>query len=320
MRTTAAAGPQVAAAPVPSRRRAGSGTPGRSRLRAVLVALPFLLPSLVGVIVFLAIPVVLVVVYSFLRWNLLTPPAWAGFSNFARIFSQDHAAHALLITAYYVLLNVPLQTVLAIVLALLLDRKLPAMGVFRTLYVVPYMATPVAMAVVWNWILDPKLGAINVLLGHLGAHGPAWLSEPALAMPVIALINIWQYLGYNMLFFLAGLQSIPRHLYDAADIDGAGKISQFFRITLPLLNPTLLFVLVTDVIGSFQIFDTVWILTQGGPGNSTEVLNVSIYQTAFVNFDIGAASAMSLLLFGVILLMTIIQFTYFRKRTVYQYV
>lgn len=300
--------------------QAGSGTPGRSRLRSLLIALSFLLPSLIGVVVFLAIPVVLVVVYSFLRWNLLTPPSWAGFSNFTGIFRENHTGHALLITAYYVLLNIPLQTVLAICLALMLNRRLPAMGVFRTLYVVPYMATPVAMAVVWNWIFDPKLGAINVLLGHLGLHGPAWLSDSALAMPVIALINVWQYLGYNMLFFLAGLQAIPHHLYEAADIDGAGKVKQFFRITLPLLNPTLLFVLVTDVIGSFQIFDTVWVLTQGGPGNSTEVLNVSIYQTAFENFDIGAASAMSLVLFGVILLMTIIQFRFFRKRTVYEYV
>jgi multiple sugar transport system permease protein/sn-glycerol 3-phosphate transport system permease protein len=300
--------------------RAESGTPGRSRLRSLLIALPFLVPSLIGVVVFLAIPVVLVVVYSFLRWNLLTSPSWAGFSNFTGIFREDHAAHALLITAYYVLLNIPLQTVLAICLALMLNRRLPAMGVFRTLYVVPYMATPVAMAVVWNWIFDPKLGAINVLLGHLGLHGPAWLSDSALAMPVIALINVWQYLGYNMLFFLAGLQAIPRHLYEAASIDGAGQVKQFFRITLPLLNPTLLFVLVTDVIGSFQIFDTVWVLTQGGPGNSTEVLNVSIYQTAFENFNIGAASAMSLVLFGVILLMTIIQFRFFRKRTVYEYV
>jgi multiple sugar transport system permease protein len=317
--TTAAAGPQVTTAPPPVR-RTGSGTPGRSRLRAVLVALPFLLPSLAGVVVFFAIPVVLVFVYSFLRWNLLTPPSWAGFSNFTEIFTKDHAAHSLLITAYYVLLNIPLQTVLAIVLALMLNRRLPAMGVFRTLYVVPYMATPVAMAVVWGWIFDPKLGAINVLLGQLGVHGPAWLSNSALALPVIAIINVWQYLGYNMLFFLAGLQAIPRHLYEAADIDGAGKVKQFFRISLPLLNPTLLFVLVTDVIGSFQIFDTVWVLTQGGPGNSTEVLNVSIYQTAFVNFNIGQASAMSLVLFAPILLVTILQFTYFRRRTVYQYV
>lgn len=319
MTTAAPAGPGVSASPAAAR-RAGSRPASRSRLRALFIALPFLLPSLVGVVAFLLIPVILLVVYSFLHWNLLTSPSWAGFSNFTGIFRNDHAARALLLTVYYVALNVPLQTVLAVVLALMLNRKLPAMGVFRTLYVVPYMATPVAMAVVWNWILDPKLGAVNVLLGHLGISGPGWLTTTALAMPVIALINIWQYLGYNMLFFLAGLQAIPRQLHEAAAIDGAGMFREFFRVTLPLLRPTLLFVLVTDVIGSFQIFDTVWVLTQGGPGNSTEVLNVSIYQTAFVNFDIGGASAMSLLLFGVILLVTIVQFTWFRRRTVYQYV
>ena len=318
MTAVAPTGTGISASPADGGQRRQAGGP--SRLRALLIALPFLLPSLVGVVAFLLIPVVLLVVYSFLHWNLLTSPTWAGFSNFTGIFEHDHALRALLLTIYYVALNVPLQTVLAILLALMLNSKLPAMGVFRTLYVVPYMATPVAMAVVWNWILDPKLGAINVLLGHLGISGPGWLTTTALAMPMIALINIWQYLGYNMLFFLAGLQAIPRQLHEAAAIDGAGKFKEFFSITMPLLRPTLLFVLVTDVIGSFQIFDTVWVLTQGGPGNSTEVLNVSIYQTAFVNFDIGGASAMSLVLFGVILLVTIVQFTWFRKRTVYQYV
>lgn len=296
------------------------GAPGRSPRRALAIALPFILPSLIGVLAFLLLPVLAVIAFSFLRWNLLTPPKFIGFQNFVDIFRYDHAAHALLITAYYVLLNIPAQTVLALGLALMVHRRLKGMGVFRVLYVVPYMATPVAMAVVWNWIFNPGVGAINRLLSVIGIHGPAWLSSSTFAMPVIAAINIWQYVGYNMLFFLAGLQSIPDQLYESARIDGASRFGQFFRITLPLLNPTMLFVLVTDVIGSFQIFDTVYVLTQGGPGNSTDVLNFKIYQTAFTNFQIGQASAMSLILFGVILLMTIIQFTYFRRRTIYEQV
>jgi multiple sugar transport system permease protein/sn-glycerol 3-phosphate transport system permease protein len=184
--------------------------------------------------------------------------------------------------------------------------------------VLPYLATPVAMAVVWNWFFDPNAGAINTLLSLVGIHGPSWLTQTATAMPVIAFANIWQYAGYNMLFFLAGLQAIPHHLYEAARVDGASKMQQFFGITLPLLRPTMLFVLVTGVIGSFQVFDMVFVLTQGGPGYATQVVNLQIYQSAFVAFNIGDASAMSVILFLVILLFTILQFAYFRRRTVYE--
>jgi multiple sugar transport system permease protein len=192
------------------------------------------------------------------------------------------------------------------------------MGIFRALYVLPYMSTPVAMAVVWGWLLNAQNGLINQLLLMVGIHGPNWLGNQATAMPAIAMISTWQYAGYNMLFFLAGLQTIPPHLYEAASIDGASAFSQFRRITLPLLNPTMLFVLVTDVIGSFQVFDQVYVLTQGGPGSATTVINYQIYTTGFQNFDVGSASAMSLLLFGVILLVTIAQFRFFRSRTTYE--
>jgi len=294
--------------------------PGRSRAGAIGRAFPFVFPSLIGVLAFLALPIVLVFVYSFLNWNLLNAPTFAGFHNFVTIFTEDGAAHSLVVTLYYVILNIPVQTFLALLLAVMLNRKLPGMGIYRTLFVVPYLATPVAMAVVWNWIFDPRLGAINNLLSTVGITGPAWLSSSALALPVIAAVNVWQYVGYNMLFFLAGLQAIPGHLYEASSLDGASRREQFFRITLPLLRPTLFFVLVTDVIGSFQIFDTVFVLTQGGPGTSTLVLNLQIYRTAFESFQIGPASAMSLLMFAVILLFTLLQFLYFRRRTIYEYV
>jgi ABC-type sugar transport system permease subunit len=289
-----------------------------SGARRLATAAPFVLPSLIGVAAFLLIPVVIVLVLSFVQWNFLTPPRWVGFANFSTMVRHDHVFHALLISAYYVLWNIPFQTVLALALAMLLVRKMPAMGVFRALYVLPYMSTPVAMAVVWSWMFNAQNGLINHLLLLVGVHGPDWLGSTSTALPVVAMVNTWQYAGYNMLFFLAGLLAIPPQLYESASIDGASAFRRFTRITLPLLNSTMLFVLVTDIIGSFQIFDTVYVMTQGGPGNATNVINYQIYQTAFQNFDVGSAAAMSLLLFAVILVVTVIQFRFFRSRITYE--
>ncbi len=261
---------------------------------------------------------VIVLVLSFVQWNFLTPPRWVGLANFSTMVKDDHVLHALLVSAYYVLWNIPFQTVLALTLAMLLVRKMPAMGLFRALYVLPFMSTPVAMAVVWSWLFNAQNGLINHLLQLVGVHGPDWLGSTSTALPVVAMVNTWQYAGYNMLFFLAGLLAIPPQLYESASIDGASAFRRFTRITLPLLNSTMLFVLVTDIIGSFQIFDTVYVMTQGGPGNATNVINYQIYQTAFQSFDVGSAAAMSLLLFAVILVITLIQFRFFRSRITYE--
>jgi ABC-type sugar transport system permease subunit len=305
----------IAAPEPPPARRHRSAAGGARRLA---VAAPFVLPSLIGVAAFLLIPVVIVLVLSFVQWNFLTPPRWVGFANFSTMVQHDHIFHALLVSAYYVLWNIPFQTVLALALAMLLVRKMPAMGLFRALYVLPYMSTPVAMAVVWSWLFNAQNGLINHLLLLVGVHGPDWLGSTSTALPVVAMVNTWQYAGYNMLFFLAGLLAIPPQLYESASIDGASAFRRFTRITLPLLNSTMLFVLVTDIIGSFQIFDTVYVMTQGGPGNATNVINYQIYQTAFQNFDVGSAAAMSLVLFAVILVVTVIQFRFFRSRITYE--
>jgi multiple sugar transport system permease protein len=281
-------------------------------------AFGLLFPSLLGVALFLAIPVVVVIILSFFKWNLLTSAKFVGFSNYVNIFRFDGAGHALIITAIYVALNIPAQTVIALGMAYVLNRKGKITSVVRILCVLPYLATPVAMAVVWTWVFDPTTGVVNTLLSHVGITGPDWLNSAFWALPVVAFANIWQYVGYNMLFFLAGLQSIPASLYEAANVDGASKVDQFRRITLPLLRPTMLFVLVTGVIGSFQVFDTVYVLTNGGPGTSTTVMNQLIYESAFEGFHIGPAAAMSVVLFIVILAFTIGQFRYFQKRTVYE--
>jgi ABC-type sugar transport system permease subunit len=298
--------------------KAPAVTGDTERRRRIRTAFTFLAPSLVGVVLFLVIPVILVIILSLAQWNLLTPIKWVGFSNYANIFRFDGFGHSLIVTAYYVLLNIPVQTVVALGLALLLNNKLRGSAFVRVVAVLPFLATPVAMSVVWTWFFDPTNGIVNQLLAHVGITGPAWLSDSATAMPIVAFANIWQYAGYNMLFFLAGLQGIPPSLYEAASIDGAGKIAQFRRVTLPLLRPALLFVLVTGVIGSFQVFDTAFVLTDGGPGNATTVANLNIYNTAFQGFRIGEASAMSVILFLIILIVTVAQFTYFNRRTTYE--
>lgn len=195
----------------PTARPGATHTSSRFRrgLLAWLRAFPFLAPSLFGVSVFLLLPVVLIFVLSLLQWNLLSPPKFVGFQNFLTIFQQDGAGHSLLVTAYYVVLAIPLQTVLSLGMAVMLNRKLPGMGVYRVLFVVPFMATPVALAVVWNWIFDPKFGFANLVLGYLGIPAQNWLGSYRLAMPVLAAVQIRQWVGYNMLFFLAGLQGIP---------------------------------------------------------------------------------------------------------------
>ncbi|HTW08518.1 MAG TPA: sugar ABC transporter permease, partial [Acidimicrobiales bacterium] len=177
---------------------AGGSHVGRSGLRAFLVALPFITPSMLGVALFLLLPVVLVFFISFLNWNELTPATWAGFQNYLRIFTVDDAGHSLGVTAYYVLLNIPLQTVLALGIAVMLHRKRRLTGLYRAIFVAPYLSTPVAMAVIWYWVLDPRLGLVNTLLRQIGVQGPQYLSSSLWVMPVVAFVNIWQYVGYNM--------------------------------------------------------------------------------------------------------------------------
>ena len=277
----------------------------------------FVGPSLLGVVAFLLLPMVIVLVLSFFHWELLSDPTFAGLDNYVRLFGDAETWHSVWVTVLYVLLSIPLQTVLAMGLALMLNQRVKGVKIFRSMFVVPWMATPIVMGLVWNWIFDPRDGAINSALALAGITGPDWLSDRAWALPAIALVSIWQYTGYNMLFFLAGLQGIPQELYDAASTDGAAPAQRFWRVTLPLLNPTMFFVMVTNLIGAFQVFDTVFVMTDGGPSGSTEVINFRIYSTAFREFDFGYASTLSMLLFAIILVVTLVQVRFFSKRTTY---
>jgi multiple sugar transport system permease protein len=291
--------------------------PKTGRLRRWGIAYLYLLPSLLGTLIFVLIPVIAVIVLSFFHWDLVGPMRFTGAANYRTLFADSLFWQSLVVTAEYVVMTVVPLIVLSLGLALLLRKKFVGASVFRTIAVLPWLATPVAIGVIWEWIFDPQTGAVNHLLALIGIQGPAWLTSATFALPTVAFVTVWQFLGYNMLFFLAGLQGIPRHLYEAAQLDGAGPIRIFFRLTLPLLSPTMLFVMVIDMISSFQVFDTVYVMTNGGPGYDTNVLNFSIYQHAFSFLDIGYASALSVVLFVIILIITGLQFLYFRNRIVY---
>jgi multiple sugar transport system permease protein/sn-glycerol 3-phosphate transport system permease protein len=294
-----------------SRRRAGR------KGRDTLWAYALLSPSLIGVAAFLLIPIVAVFAISFYHWSLLGVPSFAGLGNYQEMIKDPQVLGSLLSSIYYVVLDIPLQTSLAMIVALLLNRSIKGTGAFRALFVLPWLATPVVMGIIWQWLLDPAHGALNGALHAVGITGPAWLSDAHWAMPTIVAVNLWQYTGYISLFYLAGLQNIPPVYYEASQLDGANSWKTFWTITVPLLHPTTYFVLITEVIGSFQVFDTIYVMTSGGPGDATRVLNYSIFTTAFQDFQMGYASAISVLLFFVLLLSAVFITLFFRRRTTY---
>ncbi len=271
-----------------------------------LTAFLFVLPSLIGFATFFAVPAIRGLWISFTNWDLLRPAQFIGLGNYVRLLQDGEFWNALTVTVYYVLLNIPLQTVLAMVIAVMMHRLTDSV-VIKGMLILPWLMPPVVVGLIWLWILDPNLGILNVALKSLGLPAVAFLGLPQWAMPAIAMINIWQYVGYTALLIFAGLQSIPPSVYEAASIDGASESQMFWRVTVPLLRPVLVFVLVTSVIGSFQIFDTIAITTKGGPVNATKVLNWYIYEQAFSRFNMGYATTISIVLFLILIVVSLIQ-------------
>ena len=272
-----------------------------------------LAPSLLGVGVFLVLPVFVVLALSLQQWDLISPARWVGLANFRDILTDPNVGNSVLVTAFFVVIVIPVQTALGLAAALLLDRRLPGSQVFRVIYVIPWICAPLALGVVWRWIFDPSDGALNALIGHR----VEWLSSPTLALPAVAAVAVWSQVGYVTLFFLAGLNAVPEQLYEAARIDGAGQRQVFWQITVPLLRPTTFFVLVTGVISSFQVFDTVYAMTRGGPAGRTDVIAARIYFEAFEAFRLGRAAALAVLLFVLLVVVTVAQQLYFRRRITY---
>ncbi|MCG8349576.1 MAG: sugar ABC transporter permease [Chloroflexales bacterium] len=276
-----------------------------------LVAWLFILPSLIGFTVFYAVPAVRGLLISFTDWDLLSEARFVGLDNYQRLVQDPQFWQSLRVTVYYVLLNIPLQTILAVVLAVLMDRLTQSLFV-RGVLVLPWLIPNVVVALLWLWLLDPSLGLINQILGFFGIPRQPFLGSVEQSMPAIAGINIWRHVGYTALLIFAGLQTVPKDVYEAAAIDGATERRIFWSITIPLLRPVLVFVLVTTVIGSFQIFDTIAITTQGGPVNATRVIYWYIYEQAFSRFNMGYAATIAVALFVILITVTIMQLRYLR--------
>jgi len=266
---------------------------------------------------FLLLPVLATFAISFSDWNLSDSFAFNGMDNYKALFKDPVFLQVLRNTLYFTVASVPIGIVISLLMAVFLNQKLGFIRFYRAAFFIPVISSMVAVSVIWQWIYNPEYGLLNYALSWFGIDGPAWLTDPHWAMPTVIITSIWKSLGFNMLIFLAGLQSISDSYYEAADIEGANWFSKFWRITLPLLSPTTFFVTVMSIINSFQVFDTVYLMTQGGPARSTSVLVYYIFQNAFQYFKMGYASAMAYVLFFIVLIITFIQFWRQKKVSIY---
>lgn len=270
-------------------------------------ALLFIAPSFIPLLMFFVIPMISAGVISFTEWDLLTPPRWVGLANFQELIHDQDFLLSLRNTLLFILGYLPLVLILGLSAALALDRKFRGSNALRAAYFLPVITSWVIVALLWKWILNPNGGLVNSLLAQIGIQGPGWWTSKSWSMASVIIPSAWKDMGYVMLLLLAGLQSIPPEYKEAAAIDGASKRQILLKITLPLLTPALFFVLVISLINNFQVFDQIWVMTQGGPEGSTSVVVQQIVKNSFDYGHMGYASAMSMVLFVIIMLITGIQ-------------
>jgi multiple sugar transport system permease protein len=282
-------------------------------------------PGLIGLLVFYIWPMLQTFYFSFTEWGPFGDAVWTGLANYRELFHGPEFLMALRNTLVYTVLSVSITEAIALVLAVLLNQKLRGMSVYRTLYFIPVVTMPVAIGLVWRWLYNSDYGIINYLLSLIGIEGANWLSDPDLALYAIVVVGVWSGIGYALVLFLAGLQTIPAEYYDAASVDGAGALVKFFRITLPLLSPTVFFVTVISLIGSLQVFDLIFVMISSGRSASTspvidqtQSLVYLFYKNTFVINEQGQGAAVVLTLFIIIVLITLVQFRLQRKWVHYE--
>jgi multiple sugar transport system permease protein len=277
----------------------------------------FLTPVLIGLVLVSLGPVAAVIGLSFADWEILTPPQFIGFENYRQLLADRTFSIALSNTVYYVFLMVPITSVLALLLALLMNQKLRAITWYRTAFFMPVVTSTVAVALVWSWIYAKDFGLLNYILRFFGVEPIAWLNSSRWAMPALSIMAVWGNLGQGMIIFLAGLQAIPQSYYEAAQVDGANSWQRFLKITLPLITPSLFFYFIITMIDAFQMFEQIYVMTRGRPTNVTVTIVYYIYRNAFHNFKMGYASTQAIVLFVIIMGLTLIYWRTQEKWVVY---
>lgn len=291
----------------------------RSEKFETLKGYGFISPYLIGFLTFTLFPLGFSLYSSFTYYDLTSIQKWIGLRNYTKIFTDDpDFLKSLWNTAYYVVFSVPLVIILALILAMMMNVKSKHMGIFRTLYYLPSVLSGVAVTLLFMWIFDARDGLINNILGWFGINGPAWFYNPDTTKPTLIIMRLW-HTGGTIVLFLAALQNVPEDLYESAEIDGASRLRRMWNITLPMISPTILFVMITGIIGSFQVFDQAYIVTQGDPNFASKSMlfyNLQLYIKAFKDFQMGYATAMAWILFAIIMMITGLQL-YLSKRWVY---
>ncbi|MEW5718105.1 MAG: sugar ABC transporter permease, partial [Chloroflexota bacterium] len=261
-------------------------------------------PWLIGFLAFTLGPMIASFYFGFTNWRITTEPQWVGLDNYIEMFTGDRDFYqALRVTFTYVAIALPLNLIAGLALSLLLNHNLPGIGIFRTVFYLPVVLSGVAVALMWMWLLNPDYGVVNSILSAFGIQGPKWFFDPDTALLSIVVMNLWR-VGGSAIIYLAGLQNIPPHLYEAAEMDGAGTWSKLWNVTIPMLTPTLFFQLVMEAIDAFQVFTAAYIITDGGPMRSTLFYMLYMFRTAFTDFEMGYASALAWVLGIIILIFT----------------
>lgn len=309
------------AATRPARSKAASGAPTRTqrigglRRPEMIWGYLFILPNIIGFLCFTLGPILASFGLMFTNWTVIRPPSFVGLENFQRLLSDEVFRIALRNTFVYVILYVPAVTVCAFLIASLLDRRLRGIAIYRTLFFMPSVCMFVAVSLVWQYLYQPSTGVLNYYLTRIGIHPPDWLGDKHWAIPALVIMGVWRHVGYFALIFLAGLQSVPPDLHEAAAVDGASAWVRMRKITIPLIYPTTFFVLVIAFIEAFQLFGEPYIMTKGGPGYSTTTLVYLIYRNAFEGFRMGYAATQSWVLFAIIFVVTFIQWRLNKERS-----
>jgi multiple sugar transport system permease protein len=290
--------------PMISRSRSSTGS---LRRRESLVGYLMILPAVIGFLVFTAGPILASLALSLTDFNIISPPSWVGLQNYRDLVQDQLFWQAVKVTVKYAVVALPLGLILALAVAVLLNQKVRWVALWRTIYYLPALVSGAAVAVLWSWILNPEFGVVNLLLRAIGINGPNWLGDPRTALPSLIMVSLWG-VGGSVVIYLAGLQGIPTDLYDAAKVDGANVWQRFIQVTLPMLSPVIFFNLVIGLIAAFQFFTEPFVMTDGGPQNSTLTYMLYLYRNAFDYLRMGYASALAWVFFVVVLLLTLAVF------------